>query len=87
MRNRFAHQLMALGNTDTVIATGLDSDYEAITQWRHITRGVANGATVADICRDIQLQQPRLEDSDDAHAIAFQATALFTSGSLSTEAD
>jgi hypothetical protein len=80
MRNRFCHQLLALGSVSTVIATGLARRHAA-DQWGLITRGLAGARNAADICRDIQRHtygQDASPDERDVYATAFTATALFT---------
>lgn len=84
MRNRFAHQMLALGGVSTILATGLTSTDPA-AQWRFIAEGLAKQRNAAEICRKIQLyslketREPVRAEDEDAHAVAFTATALFTS--------
>lgn len=81
MRNRFCHQLLALGSVSTVIATGL-AGRDDVAQWGFITRGLAERRNAADICRSIQQHECGENTSPnerDVHAAAFTATALFTS--------
>lgn len=83
LRNRFAQQLLALGNVSTIIAARLADRY-ATDQWQDIADGFAKNNNAAEICRTIQLRRYRANryestgDEADAHAVAFQATALFT---------
>jgi hypothetical protein len=84
MRNRFAHQLLTLGSVNTIIATGL-AGRAASTQWQFIAEGLAGRQNAAEICRVIQRYQPAWipdtgnAEDQDIHAVAFTATALFTS--------
>jgi hypothetical protein len=86
MRNRFALQLLTLGSAGTIIATGLGAPQASSEQWGYVTGGLAGGKNAAMICRGIQ-RHPLLpagpvtasDEATDAHAIAFPATALFTS--------
>lgn len=88
MRNRFAQQLLSLGSVGTVIATGLGGLW-ASKQWELITTGLERGLNAAEICQNIQKaslseiqehpQPAAMDEAGEAHAIAFPATALFTS--------
>jgi hypothetical protein len=88
MRNRFAQQLLSLGSVGTVIATGLGGLW-ASKQWELITTGLERGLNAAEICQNIQKaslseiqehpQPTAMDEAGEAHAIAFPATALFTS--------
>jgi hypothetical protein len=82
LRNRFAHQLLALGSVTTIIASGLARRH-APAQRETLTGHLANGQSAADICRAIQLRPvPQLDGTAedlDGYALAFPATALFTS--------
>ena len=82
MRNRFAQQLLEMGSVNTIIATGLASDYDS-AQWEILTRGLAGSQNAAEICRAIQrygkiLVGPSTAGQQDVRAAAFAATALFT---------
>jgi hypothetical protein len=80
MRNQFAYQLMALGNVDTVIATGFETGRHT-AQWRCLTQGIAAGGNAVTICNQIQsLAAPAARTrvlSGDERLIAYQGTALF----------
>jgi hypothetical protein len=83
LRNRFAHQLLTLGSANTVIAAGLADRHHAVRQWRLLAGGLANGENAAEICRTMQRVRPAATDApdsadQDAHAVAFTATALFS---------
>jgi len=82
MRNRFAQQLLELGSTGTIIATGLARPQDTAAQWTAIASALAEQCTPAEICRRIQLlptADNRGSTSDrEAHAVGCTATALFS---------
>jgi hypothetical protein len=87
MRNRFALQLLTLGSAGTIIATGLGGARASDEQWNLLTAGLAGGKNAAMICRGVQRhplprragQSAAADEATDRHALAFPATALFTS--------
>jgi hypothetical protein len=86
MRNRFAQQLLMLGTTGTVIATGLGDPQASTEQWALIAQTLAEARNPATVWREIRQRMdttgepPQVDDADrEARAIAFGATALFTS--------
>jgi cellulose synthase operon protein C len=79
LRNRFAHQLLGLGNVDTVIATGFEGGPPAErVQARRIAEGLAQGLTAGDICRSIQRHRPPDGQTGESELAAYQSTALFS---------
>jgi cellulose synthase operon protein C len=81
MRNRFAHQLIELGNVDAVIATGLEMRRDVTAQWEIITTGLARQRNAAEICREIQqiaLAPDVGQAAREAHLVANVGSALFT---------
>jgi hypothetical protein len=78
MRNRFAHQLLALGNVDTILATGLGTRDEARRQWECIAGGLAQRLNAAEIARTIQRTEPEAGQEDALEpSVAFAGTAFF----------
>ena len=57
VRNRFAHQLLALGGIDTIIATGFEQDRET-RQLECLAAEIAGGGNAASICRELRAIVP-----------------------------
>jgi peptidoglycan hydrolase-like protein with peptidoglycan-binding domain len=77
LRNEFAHQLMQLGATWTLIASGLAGGTLRTTQLEHLAAVFRPGADVAAVCARLQASATH-RDATLAAQLAFTATALFT---------
>jgi hypothetical protein len=78
LRNTFAQQLLQLGGTHAVLATGLAAPPDQLLLYDLLVTAIGDGRTAADIARALQHHRPVASHADILTLLPFAGTALLS---------